>query len=193
MPSHKRIVPTLFLVGLLAATVFGCGQLPTSPNSAQTQASAKVAATAEPASLLSSVGGVLNTLVGLIVRTLNLIGSIGGSLSNGRWRITIPAGAVDGNATVSLGVPNLTSPDCALEISPSDKNHFSTAATLTVDCSNVMSSQLASYVIYWYNPSTKQWVELSGSKVNLTNKTVSVQIFHFSQYSVGPTGGRAGW
>ena len=193
MSSLKRIVPTLLLIGLLAASLFGCGQLPTSPNSAQTQASAKVVETAEPASLLSSVGGVLNTLVGLIVRTLNLVGSLGGSLTNGRWQVVIPAGAVDGNATVSLGVPNLTSPDCALEISPSDKNHFSVPATLTVNCSNVMSSQLANYVIYWYNPSTKQWVELSGSKVNLTSKTVSVQIYHFSQYSAGPTGGRAGW
>jgi hypothetical protein len=190
MRSLKRLVAPLLVTSLVAVLAYGCGQLPTSPNPVQTEAAPAVARSAQPASLL---GGIVNTLIGLIVRTLNLVGSIGGSLSNGRWRVTIPAGAVDGNATVSLGVPNLTSPDCALEISPSDLNHFSTAATLTVDCSNVMSSALSNYSIYWYDPNAKVWVELTGSKVDLTKKTVSVQIMHFSDYAVGPKGGRAGW
>jgi len=193
MRSYTRLVFPLLLIGLVAASVFGCGKLPTAPSSVQTSAAPTVSTSAQPEGLLSGVGGIVNTLIGLIVRVLNLVGSLGGSLNNGRWHVVVPAGAVDGNATIALGVPNTSSPDCKLEIWPSDKNHFSKAATLTVDCRNVASAQLANYAIYWLNPTTNQWVELSGSQVNLANKTVSVPILHFSQYSVGPSGGKAGW
>jgi hypothetical protein len=195
MRSFKSLAPALLLVGVVALSVFGCGALPTAPNAVQTRAAAvtSVSRTAPSDGLLSGLGGIVNTLVGLIVRTLNLVGSLGGSLSNGRWRVAVPAGAVDGSATVALGVANSLSSDCKLEIYPSDKNHFSAAATLTVDCQAISSDRLSNYAIYWFDPSTSQWVELSGSKVNLTNKTVSVSILHFSQYSVGPKGGRAGW
>ena len=58
----------------------------------------------------------------------------------------MPPGAVDGTATVALGVVNSSSSDCKLEISPSDKNHFSVAATLTVDCRYVSNDQLSKFV-----------------------------------------------
>lgn len=192
--SFKRLVSPLLLMGLVAVTIFGCGKLPTAPTiTAQSQVAPTVSRTAQPEGLLSGVIGVVNGLVRLVVRTLNLVGNLGGLLSNGRWTIAVPAGAVDGNATIALGVENSTSSGCKLEIWPSELNHFAAPATLTVDCRDVASDQLANYVIYWFDPSTKQWVELSGSKVNLANKTVSVGILHFSEYSVGPRGGKAGW
>jgi hypothetical protein len=192
MRSFKRLITPLILLALVAASLVGCGAMPTAPT-AQTETTQTVSRSAEPADLLSGVVGVVNSLVGLVVRTLNLEGSLGGSLTNGRWRVVMPAGAVDGSATIALGVPNTSSPDCKLEIWPSDKNRFSTPATLTVDCRYVASSELANYAIYWADPVAKQWVELSGSKVDLTSKTVSVSILHFSEYSVGPRGGKAGW
>ena len=64
---------------------------------------------------------------------------------------------------------------------------------LTVNCSSVPTDVLRTYVIFWYNPTTKTWVPVSGSTVNLTTKTVSAPLQHFSNYSVGPTGGKAGW
>jgi len=190
MRSFKKLASRLVLVGALAVTVFGCGKLATAPNPVQTSVTATASSPAQSEGLLSGVGSILNSMVGLIVRTLNLVGSLGGSLSNGRWRVDVPAGAVDGSATIALGVASTTSSDCKLEIWPSDKNHFSVAATLTVDCANVASDQLSNYAIFWLDPSTQQWVEVSGSKVNLTNKTVSVSILHFSEYSARP---RAGW
>jgi hypothetical protein len=192
MRWFKRLASPLALIALVAISVFGCGRLPTAPT-VQSDATPTVSRAAQPEGLLSGIGGIVNALVGLLVRTLNLVGSLGGSLTNGRWRVVVPAGAVDGSATVAIGVANTSSPDCKLEIWPSDKNHFSVAAMLTVDCRNVASDQLANYAIYWFDASANQWVELSGSKVNLTNKTVSVSILHFSQYSVGPKGGKAGW
>ncbi len=187
MKNFQRLAWTLVAACAITAAVVGCGRLPTAPQSAVFSSTSQ---SAQPASLL---GTVIDGLVGLIVRTLNLVGSVGGSLHNGHWTVTIPAGAVSGSATVSLGVKTLDSPQCALQISPADKNHFSVPVTLTVDCSNVSSSQLATYVVRWLDPATGQWVTVAGSKVDLTKKTVSAPLQHFSQYSVGPDGGKAGW
>jgi hypothetical protein len=105
----------------------------------------------------------------------------------------IPAGAVDGTAQVALGVANTTSESCQLEIYPIEKNSFRVPVTLTIDCQSVPSDQLKSYLIWWYNPTTKTWVAVPGSKVDLVEKTVSAPLSHFSKYAAGPTPGKAGW
>ena len=186
----RRSASLLLLAGLVTLVLIGCGQAPTAPQTAQFTATPGSAA--QPEGLLSGLGSVVDALVGLIVRTLNLVGSLGGALTNGRWRVTIPAGAVDGNATVQLGIENLTSPTCQLEISPADKNHFSVPATLTVDCRGVPTDQLRNYVIFWRDPATGQWVPVQGSKVDLVARTVSAPLQHFSKYAVG-NGTQAGW
>jgi hypothetical protein len=189
MRSIRLLVCALFITGLLAASLLGCGQLPTAPTSAPTTP-ATLTYSAQPQGL---IGSLVDGLLGLLVRTLNLVGSLGGSLANGRWRVDVPAGAVEGNATVSLGVPNSTSGECGLEIWPADKNSFQKPVTLTVDCRSVSSDRLRTYVIHWYNPSTRQWVPVQGSRVDLTTKTVSAPLLHFSRYAVGPLGTKAGW
>ncbi len=190
----RRTVDLVLLLGVLLITVVtGCGRLPTSPAPTATQESIASARSAESDGLLSGVGSLLGGVVNLLVRTLQLIGSLGGSLTNGRWKIVIPAGAVQGNGTVTLGVPSLTSPDCQLGISPSDLNHFDKPVTLVADCRYVSLDQLRNYTIYWFNPTTAQWVPVPGATVDLTSKTVSAPLAHFSQYCVGPQGGRAGW
>jgi len=190
----RRTVDLVVLLGVLVtAVITGCGRLPTSPAPTATQESIASARTAESAGLISGVGSLLGGVVNLLVRTLQLVGSLGGSLTNGRWKVVIPAGAVQGNGTVALGVPTTTSPDCQLEIYPSTLNHFDKSVTLIADCRNVSLDQLRNYTIYWFNPTTQQWVPVPGSTVNLTTKTVSAPLAHFSQYCVGPQGGRAGW
>jgi hypothetical protein len=197
----RQLTLALALTGLVAAALAGCGTAPNAPVVDQPSASAPASAqpsvqaagvqrTAEPQSL---IGGLLDTVVGLLVRTLNLIGSIGGTLTNGRWKVAIPAGAVEGNATVTLSVSSLTDPHCQLGIYPSTLNHFDKPVTLTINCSSVPTDQLSTYVIYWLDPSTNLWVEVPGSTVNLSNKTVSAPLSHFSTYSAGPAGGKAGW
>jgi hypothetical protein len=181
--------PAFLLLGaaLAALILIGCGGMPTGP--APTAFSSSSGSNAQPAGLLT---GLVDGVVGLLVRTLSLIGSLGGSLTNGRWTVAIPAGAVDGSATVSLGVASSTSASCQLGISPADKNHFDVPVTLTVDCRSVPSDQLANYTIYWFDPSQGKWVEVA-SNVDLTNKRVSATLAHFSQYAVGEKGGKAGW
>lgn len=194
MRTPSRLALTLALTAFVVVSVLGCGKVPTAPSVAP---SAPFTSSAEPAGLISTIGSTVGStvdlLVGLIVRTLNLVGSIGGSLSNGRWRVVVPPRAVDGSATIALGVSTSTSAQCALEIWPADKNHFNVPATLTANCQNVPSDQLRGYVINWYDPATKRWVPVPGSKVDLTSKTVSAPLLHFSQYSAGPPGTKAGW
>jgi len=192
MSPRKFILPIALVLAVGFAV--GCGHMPTAPTATVQAAAGSAAGGAQQAAQPNGlIGDVVGGLLRLIVRVLNLVGSLGGSLSNGRWRVDIPANAVGGNATVTLGVASSYSPACQLEISPVSLNHFSTPVTLTVDCSSVSSSALSTYVIYWYNPDTQVWTQVAGSKVDLTRKTVSAPLQHFSQYAVGPAGGRAGW
>ena len=188
--SFRKIIVAPLALALAVGLVVGCGQMPTAPNVTAQAAASSAQQGAEADGLIGSlIGGLLN----LVVKVLNLVGSIGGSLSNGRWRVDIPAGAVNGNGTVTLATASSSSPDCQLGISPSSLNGFSQPVTLTADCSGVSSAVLSTYVIYWYNPNTKVWVEVAGSKVDLNRKVVTAPLQHFSRYAVGPSGGRAGW
>jgi hypothetical protein len=191
----------------MVAGLAGCGAMTTAPVPVSTSS----VATVDPASsgsatvnstgsiststngLLGVVGSLFGTVIGLVVRVLNLVGSIGGTLTNGRWRVDVPPNAIEGTASVGLGVRTSTSADCQLEISPATKNHFSVPVRLTADCRSVPSSELAGYVIFWLDPATGKWVPVQGSQVDLVNKTVSAPLLHFSKYSCGPAGGKGGW
>jgi hypothetical protein len=94
---------------------------------------------------------------------------------------------------VGIGVAAGTSPACQLEIVPATKNHFSVPVILTVDCRTVPGTQLAHYVIFWFDPATSTWVPVAGSHVDPVHKTVSAPLQHFSRYAVGPADGKAGW
>jgi hypothetical protein len=186
----KVLIPaTLALVLGLAA---GCGRMPTAPD-AGTAAPQSVAMANRTAQSNGLIGDLVGGVVKLLVRVLNVVGSVGGSLTNGRWRVDVPAGAFEGSATVSIGVESLASPSCDLEIAPLSKNNFAKPVMLTANCSSVPDVLLRNYVILWWNPAARRWVEVSGSKVDLTRKTVSAPLQHFSKYAVGPKGGKAGW
>ena len=105
----------------------------------------------------------------------------------------VVVGGVIGRRTVRIGVIDDTSPSCQLEILPAEKNNFRIPVRLTASCSSVPAEQLKNYVIFWFNPATKTWVPVVGSTVDLTRKTVSAPLQHFSVYAVGAKGGKAGW
>jgi len=105
----------------------------------------------------------------------------------------VPPNAISGSATIRLGVLDAASPMCAIEITPVSKNHFDVPVQLTVDCSSISTDRLQYYSIFWYDPSAAKWVPVAGSSVDLQSKTVSAPLQHFSEYSVRPLTGRAGW
>jgi len=197
-PLHIKRAARLTFVALTLGFLVGCGAAPTAPVVDHPASPARAAVTAQTDGLLgtlvSTVGSTVGGVVNLLVRTLKIVGGIGGTLTNGRWRVTVPDGAVTGDATVSLGVVNQGSLTCQLEIAPASLNHFDTTpVTLTVDCSGVQPNQLRDYTIFWLDPSTNQWVPVAGSTVNLTNRTVSAPLKHFSTYRVGPKDSKASW
>ena len=186
---HARTLALAFIAGATVGTLAGCMQLSAPPVSSEYTAVAPQQ-TAGSESLLGTVGSLVDGVAKLVFKVLTIVGDVGGSLSNGRWQVDVPAGAYSGSATVKIGVSSNTSSSCQLEISPAEKNGFRVPVQLTVDCSNVPSDQLKDYVILWLNPATGTWVPVDGSTVDLTHKTVSAPLKHFSTYAVG---GKAGW
>ena len=189
MLRARKIVLALMVSAAVGALAAGCIQLSAPPVSSEYTAEAPQH-TVESESLLGAVGSVVDGVVKLVFKALTIVGDVGGSLSNGRWQVDVPAGAYSGSATVKIGVSSNASSSCQLEISPAEKNGFRVPVQLTADCSNVPSDQLKDYVIFWFNPATGAWVPVDGSTVDLAHKTVSAPLKHFSTYAVG---GKAGW
>lgn len=201
MRSFNRFVAALLIATTVMVAGSGCGQLPTAPVTTTSAGAAGVAASpgaaAQSSSLLGGVVGTVGTVVGglvnLVVRTLDIVGSVGGTLLNGRFRVDVPAGAIDGNATISIATAGSQSPECDLGITPADRNHFAVPVTLTINCPNVPATTLRTYVVLWWNPATSAWEAVPGSTVDLDKRTVSAPLQHFSRYTVGTADGKAGW
>jgi hypothetical protein len=192
------LTPKKWLISLAVAAVAvglatGCSQLPTAPPIQVLGTTAAPQRVVESSSLLGDVTSLIGDVTHLLIKVLNIVGSLGGSLTNGRWRVDVPPNAISGTATITIGVASLTSPSCQLGISPDSLNHFSVPVKLTVDCSSVSLDQLQTYSIFWYDPAKGTWTPVANSTVDLQAKTVSAPLQHFSQYAVGPTGGRASW
>jgi hypothetical protein len=195
---NRKTVHPMYLIALLGAIVVGCSSMPTRPEVESTPAATTVTTptgrAADGEALLGDlVGGITDLLEGLIVRTLNLVGSLGGTVSNGRFKVVIPPDAVAGNATVAIGVESSTSAVGQLEILPAEKNHFLKPVVLTIDCSRVTSTDLKNWVVLLWDPAKGRWVPVPGSKVDLKKKTISAPLYHFSRYTVGTREGKAGW
>jgi hypothetical protein len=127
---------------------------------------------------------VLSSLVRIVSSTVD--GLLGGIVRNGDWTVTVPPGAYSGSGVVTIKVPNPDVRACDLSISPADLNAFSTPVTLT--CKVQTLDQARTYVIQWWDPSAKRWVDLP--TVRDTSKlTCSALLPHFSTYRCG----KAGW
>lgn len=210
--TQDPIRTALALLVAAAAVAAGCGALPTSPvavpGDARAPSGTESAAVTLPADdvpgaatgadprKVTDARDVLASAPGagaMSVRQGNLPADGNAVVRNGRWRIEVPRGAVDGAAQLSVTVPGPKSPACELGIIPAEKNHFAVPVLLVADCHGVTPARLATYVISWYNPATGVWVPVAGSRVDLRKKTVTAPLAHFSVYSVGPAGGKSGW
>ncbi|MGH7724228.1 MAG: hypothetical protein ACREOU_02240 [Candidatus Eiseniibacteriota bacterium] len=128
-----------------------------------------------------------------VVRGTQVDGATGGSLTSGRWTVSIPANAFSGTAQVQVSSPSPRSWRCQLSFSPGDKNNFAEPVMLTVDCHNIPPPRMRDYMILYFNPTTSAWEPIVGSTVNVRNKTVSAPLYHFSNtYALGTVDGPAG-
>jgi hypothetical protein len=199
----------LAVVLLVAAALYGCGRLPTSPlvEPVPAPAPADVAAPAPPASdpellgLVSQLPQVVSQLLPpppivtpvleSLTAALPLDGSVGGVIRVGRFTVEVPAGAFDGVGVVEIVVPDTTRLLCRLHIAPDDKNHFEVPVRLTVGLEGVEHPERMG--ILWWNPALREWEPVE-SYVDPDGKTVRADLEHFSEYSVQEViRSKAGW
>ncbi|MDZ7361050.1 MAG: hypothetical protein ONB46_10030 [candidate division KSB1 bacterium] len=113
----------------------------------------------------------------------NLItASAGGTVSINELSISIPAGAVSSDKNISINCnDNLY---VQADFGP-DGTQFNLPATITISYANadITGSTQANLSISWFDPAQGQWVDLGGT-VDTKNKTVSVQVWHFTEYTL---------
>jgi hypothetical protein len=118
--------------------------------------------------------------------------SAGGTLTNGRWTLTVPANAVPAGAHFTLSVPGTRGAACQVQVTPA--NAVITAPlTLSVDCRGVAANRTGSLVILGYDPTTTQWTPVAGSASDTRKHKISASIPGAGIYGAGYPDGRAGW
>ena len=192
MVTPKKWLISLAVAAVAVGLATSCGQLPTAPPIHLLGTTAAPHRVVQSGTLQGSADSTLNDASSLTTKTLDIDGSVGGSLSDGRWSVVVPPGAVGGTATIRIKISSSASSACQLDITPGTSNQFAVPVELTADCRMVPAEKLQTFSIFWYDPSTSKWVPVASS-VDLQNKTVSAPLQHFSNYAVGPLDGRAGW
>ena len=144
-------------------------------------------------------GGLSGTFVTVPVQgtngplsgTANIDGGKGGTLTVGRFTITVPAGAYGGSATIGISVTDQSVLQCDLFITPASANHFQVPVVLTSSYAGASVADPQTLVEVWFDTSTGVWRQVPGSSVDTDNQLVVAPLAHFSSYGV--TYGRGGW
>lgn len=196
--------PALVLLGLMVLA--GCSTMPTAPIvPAPGSNDAAVSNGSDPELLGGVIGGIvggvgsivppviepIRTVTDTIIRSLPLEGGLGGALENGNIRITVPAGAVQGDVEVKIIVPDSTKLHCFLEITPATANGFDVPVLLSINAAG--QPHFERLGIAWFNPATKEWEPID-SQADVTTGRVEALLPHFSEYRVQEVfRSKAGW
>lgn len=184
---------TLRLGGLLLflglATLYGCSTVPpTAPPPVAGDAEPTFVRVAEAA--VDSAGQPVPANPKVV--SVKIDGDKGGNLRNGRFDLEVAAGAWEGNATITMTVPDPAVMQCQLTIDPPDANHFKALVMLYGHCQNpIGASSTGEMVFIWQDEMTWQWKAVEGSSSSGATGLVSAALEHFSNYGV--VQGKAGW
>jgi hypothetical protein len=121
----------------------------------------------------------------VLVASASIVGTSGGSVSCGRFSVAVPPGAFRGTGTVTLRMSDPLAMVVDLGITPGNLNDFRKPVALSYDTAGLAGDSLT---IYWYNPSTRTWVDMAARPDARTGRT-TVYLRHFSIYRAG----KAGW
>jgi hypothetical protein len=106
----------------------------------------------------------------------------GGSVKSNDFEISIPSDALDNDAAISITPTS----DLYLQgdFGP-DGTQFNPPATLSISYENADLEGItpANLSISWFDPAQGKWIDLGG-KLNEKEKIVSVQVRHFTQYTL---------
>jgi len=181
-------IRTLAAAGFMAVVLSGCGGLPlNAPSLDSLGAPAPTSGwsgTPEFISTVPALGAKLPT-TGLS-SSAGISGSTGGTVTCGRFRVKIPAGAFSGKGTVTMTVADTAVAVVSLSISPGSLNNFKIPVALSYNPTGLNLSYPV--VIYWYDSTRKVWVSLA-TGVDVATGLPTVLLTHFSNYGAG----KAGW
>jgi hypothetical protein len=106
----------------------------------------------------------------------------GGTVSINELSISIPPGAVSSDKNISI---NCNSDEYLQADFGPDGTQFNLPATITISYANADLTDItpANLSISWFDPAQGQWVDLGGT-VDIKAKTVSVQVWHFTEYTL---------
>ena len=184
--ASRGIIACLSLLAL-----WGCSHSPTAPF---------VERASDQPAFLRAPGGTAEAFSssgsGSASSSSTIDGLRGGIVSNGRFQLLIPPGAIAGRATVTITVPDPTVLRCELSISPPELNGFLVPVQLVADYSGTLgpgpgSPAPSDPALLWFDELNQRWVRMPGSAVSSWNNTISTPLPHFSDYGV--VGNTAGW
>jgi len=184
-----RVAAVLALAAM--STLVGCGQMATRPTVQKGTEGTTSQGVIQ--SLLTDGGpGPAPATAQLITTTEDILGTVGGVVTAGKFSTVIPPLAFVGTASVTVTVPYPNSTTCELSITPGDKNNFLTPVTLVYDMSAYPPELVSKCSLQWWDPVQQRWLRVAGSTVDLNKMTVSAPLAHFSTYQVAVEG-RASW
>ena len=105
----------------------------------------------------------------LVVRTVN--GKRGSSLVVGAFKLTIPPGAFNGTAQVTMRVPDRNVSLVEFAVYPSNKGNLHKTATLTADLSSWSDASLATAQVVSWDAPTSTWVPALNAVVDASART----------------------
>jgi hypothetical protein len=114
-----------------------------------------------------------------------VIGAAGGVVSDGRYRIHVPPGAVTEPTTFELRYfeDGMT----VFELLPHGVE-FHVPVTIVVDLTGTTLEKASDVSLYWYDEDAEDWVDVGGVWNRRNNRLVGTTT-HFSKWGSG----RAGW
>ncbi len=189
LPVMVRVAALYALAGL--AVFLGCGRVPTQPTPEAPQGYANPQFVRVPSPGAGESFGVSGSQS--LSGTAQIDGAVGGSLTVGRFTVTVPAGAYNGPATVTISAPDSTVLQCNLAISPGNIDRFVVPVTLSTSCAGIPGLDLSGLQTLWRNPADGLWYP-EATSANVLAATVNTPLGHFSSYGVADTNiGKSGW
>ena len=120
------------------------------------------------------------------------ITSAGGTLTNGRWTLTVPANALAAGAHFTLSVPGARGAACQVQVSPANAA-LATTLTLSVDCHGVPANRIGDFIILGYDASSTLWTAVDHGNSTSKKHVVSVAIAGAGIFGAGYPDGTPGW
>ncbi len=183
--SLRKFQTAATLAALCA--VVGCSTLPTEPQNGASDGSTATGLSSTTQPLPAGARSAQSATA-----SMEIDGTLGGVVAAGDFTVVIPPLAISGTASVTVTQPDLSKPVVQLNITPESANEFKLPVTLIANASRMDPKRLAVAYMSYFNPGTRKWEPVQGSKVDLVLRTVQAPLMHFSTYRV-ESGGKAGW